>query len=762
MSGKISNEEKQITDQAALDYHSQGKPGKVSLKATKPMMTQRDLSLAYSPGVAVPCLSIFNDPDKAYDYTAKGNTVAVVSNGTAVLGLGKLGALASKPVMEGKAVLFKRFADIDGVDIEVDTNDADEFINCVKFLGKSWGGINLEDISAPECFIIEKKLKEIMDIPVFHDDQHGTAIISLAGFINATAIIGKDLKKVRIVVNGAGAAAIACIELLKSYGVPHDNVILCDTVGVIYHGRTKNMNEWKEAHAIDTHYRTLEEAMVGADVFLGLSVKGAISKDMIKSMADNPIIFALANPDPEILPEEVKEVRSDAIIATGRSDYPNQINNVMCFPFIFRGALDVRATHINEEMKIAVALSLAQLAREAVPEEVLDSYAGRVMNFGREYIIPVPFDMRLITTLPVAVAKAAMETGVAKKPITDFTAYIHELGARLDPTYSSMNMIFEKIKYKPRRIIFSEGEDENVIKAALLWKQQGLGTPILVGKEKNIIRILKSFAAVEELEGIEIWNAANISDEKLNQYIDYLYKKTHREGNLYRDCVRLVKTARNSFAACMLACGDGDGLVTGMTRGYNVALKEVRNVIDVKDDYKLFGYSMLISEGKTIFISDTTVTEMPTSADLADIAEQTAEKAKLFGHVPSVAMLSYSNFGSRVNQQVKRITGAIEELDKRNVNFEYDGEMTVEVALSAKLLKNYPFCKLTKPANVLIMPGLHTASISTELFDSMEGTTTIGPILSGLAKPVQILNMGSSVSEILNLAAFAAIESIFS
>lgn len=748
-----------VTEQDALDYHKMGQPGKLSVKATKPLMTQRDLSLAYSPGVAAPCIAISNDPEKAYEYTAKGNMVAVISNGTAVLGLGKLGALASKPVMEGKAVLFKRFSDIDAVDIEVNTENPDEFINCVRYLGKSWGGINLEDICAPDCFIIEQKLRELLDIPVFHDDQHGTAIIVLAGLINATHINNKDFFNSKIVVNGAGAAGIACIELLKHYGVPAKNIILCDTKGVIFKGRTDNMNPWKEKHAVNTNARSLEDAMKDADIFLGLSVRGAISKAMVSSMAKNPIIFALANPDPEITPDEVKEVRDDAIVATGRSDYPNQVNNVMCYPYIFRGALDVHATTINEDMKISAAKSLAALARETVPEEVASSYSNRIMSYGKGYIIPVPFDARLITTIPIAVAKAAMSSGVAMKPLKNIEEYKHHLGARLDPTYSNMNFILEKIRQNPKRIIFSEGEDEKVIRAAILWKNQGYGTPILVGRERKIKEVVNSIASESELDGIEIWNAANISHEKLERYIEFLYSKTHRKGNLYRDCARLVKNARNIFASCMLACGDGDALITGISRGYNVALDEVRTVIDVKENYKLFGYSMIINQGKTIFIADTTVTELPTASEIADIAIQTAEKAKTLGHVPHVALLSYSNFGSRIRPQVERMIDAIKYLEQRNVDFEFDGEMTADVALNEDLLKLYPFTKLTKPANVLIMPGLHTANISSKLVHELGGGTVVGPILSGLKKPVQIIQMGDTVSDILNVAAFAAIES---
>jgi malate dehydrogenase (oxaloacetate-decarboxylating)(NADP+) len=754
----MSRENTPITPQEALEFHAQGKPGKLSILPTKPLMTQRDLSLAYSPGVAEPCKEIHADPSKAYDYTAKGNFVAVISNGTAVLGLGDLGALASKPVMEGKSVLFKRFADIDSIDLEVDTKDPDEFINSVRYLGPSWGGINLEDIKAPDCFIIEQKLREVMDIPVFHDDQHGTAIITLAALINAAHLTNRKFEDLKIVVNGAGAAGIACIELIKVMGGKAENIILCDTKGVIYKGRTDGMNQWKSAHANDTAKRTLEEAMVGADVFLGLSVKGAVTQEMVKSMADKPIIFALANPDPEILPEEVKQVRSDAIVATGRSDYNNQVNNVMGFPYIFRGALDVRASTINDEMKIAAAQSLAGLAREPVPDEVSAAYSGRKMQFGPEYIIPVPFDFRLITTVPTAVAQAAMTSGVARKPIIDMAAYKRCLSARLNPAANNMNLLFEKVSTHPKRVIFSEGEEEQIIRAAILWRNSGYGTPILVGRERRIREALNNFAPDTDLSGIIIQNAAVC--ENVDKYIDFLYNKLQRKGFLYRDCTRLVKNDRNIFAACMLACGDGDAVIAGLTRGYNQTLEDFLRVIDTKPGLNVFGYSLMIADGKTIFISDTAVNELPSAENLADITEQTARIAKHMGYDPRVALLSFSNFGNPMREKAERIREAINILDKRNVNFEYDGEMSADVALNAELLKLYPFCRLKKPANVLIMPALHSASISSKLLQALGGGTVIGPVLTGLEKSVQIVQMGSTVSEILNMAAFAAVDAI--
>jgi malate dehydrogenase (oxaloacetate-decarboxylating)(NADP+) len=728
----------------ALNFHMQGQPGKVAMQATKPLNTQRELALAYSPGVAVPCLEIQKNPETAYDYTSKGNYVAVISNGTAVLGLGNLGALAGKPVMEGKSVLFKRFADIDSVDIEVSTENVDEFINCVRFLNPTWGGINLEDIKAPECFIIESKLREIMDIPVFHDDQHGTAIISAAGILNVLHLNGKKFKEIKVVVNGAGAAGIACLELLKAMGLPHENAILCDTKGVIFKGRTDGMNQWKSAHAVETKARTLAEAMKGADVFLGLSVKGAVTKEMVKSMAKNPVIFAMANPDPEILPEEVRLVRSDAIVATGRSDYENQVNNVMGFPYIFRGALDVRASTINEEMKIAAAKALAELARETVPDEVIKAYGGREMKFGPNYIIPTPFDSRLIYTIPVAVAKAAVETGVARK----------QLKARRDPSVNSLSLIFEKLKRSPKNIIFAEGEQPEIIKVASMWRDNGYGKPILVGKKEKILNKMQEFNVSEK--GIEIYNSA-ISEEN-NKFIDYLYTKLQRKGVLKSDCARMIKTDRNIFAASMLACGHGDALITGLTRGYRKSLTDVWQVVKNKKNKILMGVSMIISKGRTIFISDTACSELSSSEQLVNIAIQTAEKVRNMGYEPRVAFLSFSNFGSALKTESERIKKAVEIIDNMKVNFEYDGEMTADVALNPDKMSKYPFCRLTAPANILICPGLHSASIATKLLEEIGSCTVVGPILDGFEKSIQIVTMRSSINDILNLSAIAAVD----
>lgn len=756
MSNTIKNNSKTSKELEALQFHMQGQPGKVAMHATKPLNTQRELALAYSPGVAVPCLEIAKNPETAYDYTAKGNYVAVISNGTAVLGLGNLGALAGKPVMEGKSVLFKRFADIDSVDIEVATENVDEFINSIKFLSPSWGGINLEDIRAPECFIIESKLREVMDIPVFHDDQHGTAIISAAGILNVLHLSGKKFNEIKVVVNGAGAAGIACLELLKAMGLPHNNAILCDTKGVIYKGRTDGMNQWKSAHAVDTKARSLADAMKDADVFLGLSVKDAVSKEMVKSMAKNPVIFAMANPDPEITPEQVKSVRDDAIVATGRSDYENQVNNVMGFPYIFRGALDVRASTINEEMKIAAAKALADLAREPVPDEVVKAYGGREMKFGPNYIIPTPFDSRLIYTIPLAVAKAAQDTGVARKPIKDWDAYKKQLQARRDPSVNSLGLIFEKLKRSPKNVIFAEGEQPEAIKASALWRDNGYGKPILVGKKEKILEKMNEFNISQD--GIEIFNSS-ISDEN-NKYIDYLYQKLQRKGVLQSDCARMVKTDRNVFASSMLACGHGDALVTGLTRGYSTSLNDVWKVIKNKKEQIVLGISMVISKGRTIFIADTACSELSSSEHLVNIAKQTAKRVRSMGYEPRVAFLSFSNFGSAIKTESSRIKKAVELLDDMKVDFEYDGEMTADVALNPEKMAKYPFCRLSASANILICPGLHSASIATKLLEEVGNCTVIGPILDGFEKPVQIVPMRSSINDILNMSAIACVDAI--
>jgi len=743
----------------ALEYHQKGKPGKIAIAPTKPLVTQQDLALAYSPGVAAPCLEIAKNIDDIYKYTARGNIVAVITNGSAVLGLGNLGAAASKPVMEGKAVLFKNFADIDAIDLEIDTEDPDEFINAVKYLSYSFGGINLEDIRAPECFIIEEKLKSLMNIPVFHDDQHGTAIITAAGLINAAHITNRSFATLKMVVNGAGAAALACIELLIDLGVNKDNILLCDTNGIVYKGRPEGMNQWKEVYANDTKLRTLDQAMESADVFIGLSGKGAVSTNMVASMAKNPIIFAMANPDPEITPEDIKSVRSDAIIATGRSDYNNQINNVMGFPYIFRGALDVRATTINKEMKIAAANALAQLARLPVPDEVYKAYADRKMVFGPEYIIPVPFDPRLITTVSIAVASAAIESGVAKVTELDIKQYKKELESRLNPTSHYMNLLYEKIHASPpQRVVFAEGEEEEVILAAIMMRDSGHGQPIIVGRSEKVEGILAKIGFKANLDGIILMNAAINSN--LNKYIDVLYSQLQRKGYLYRDCARLVKTDKNIFAACMIACGDADCMVTGVTKSYFNSLEDIMKVVKPIEGSRILGYSIMIAKDHNIIIADNSVTELPSSQDLVDITLQTTKIAKNMGMTPRVALLSFSNFGNSMRERASRVRSAIDILDNMHLDFEYDGEMSVDVALNPSLRKLYGFCRLSGPANILIMPGLNSAVISTQLLQELAGGVFIGPLINGFEYPVQIVPMGAGASEILKIATFACMDAI--
>jgi malate dehydrogenase (oxaloacetate-decarboxylating)(NADP+) len=741
-----------FTDQEALQFHSQGRPGKLEVVATKPMATQRDLSLAYSPGVAVPVLAIADDESLAYDYTTKGNFVAVITNGTAILGLGNRGALAAKPVMEGKAVLFKRFADIDSIDLEVSTEDPTEFINCVRLLGKSWGGINLEDIKAPECFIIEQKLRELLDIPVFHDDQHGTAIIAAAGLINALHLTERDIASTRLVCNGAGAAGIACLELLRAIGFRPENLTLCDTKGVIYEGRTEGMNQWKSAYAVKTSARTLEQALIDADAFFGLSVKGAVTQEMVKMMAPQPIIFAMANPDPEITPEEVVAVRADAIMATGRSDYPNQVNNVLGFPYIFRGALDVRATAINMEMKIAAANALAELAREDVPDEVAAAYGTRP-KYGPDYIIPVPFDPRLIAAVPTAVAKAAMESKVARRPIADMEAYREQLTSRRDPVASILQRVYQHLRRRPQRVVFAEGEEEEVIRAAATFVQQGLGSALLVGRAERVRESAKGLG-IELGGGIEIINAA--LSQRNAAYAEYLYERLQRKGFLLRDCHRLINQDRNHFAACMVALGDADALVTGVTRNFSVALQDVQRCIDPKPGHRVIGISLVLARGRTVLVADTAVTEMPNAETLADIAVEAAGVARRFGYEPRLALLAYSNFGHPPGERAEHVQRAVRLLDQRHVDFEYDGDMAADVALNMDLREAYPFCRLSGPANVLIMPAFHSASISTKLLKELGGATVIGPILVGLDRPVQIVSLSANDAQLVNMAALAA------
>ena len=751
---KAARSRTSVTEIEALAFHAEGRPGKLEITPTKPMATQRDLSLAYSPGVAVPVKAIAADPATAYDYTARGNMVAVISNGTAILGLGNLGALASKPVMEGKAVLFKRFADVDSIDLEVDTENVDEFVNCVRFLGPSFGGINLEDIKAPECFIIESRLRELMDIPVFHDDQHGTAIIAAAGLVNALELTGRDLRTTRLVCNGAGAAAIACVELIKAMGFNANNIILCDTKGVIYQGRTEGMNQWKSAHAVKTDRRTLAEAMNGADVVFGLSQKGAFSEEMIRSMADRPIIFAMANPDPEITPEEVARIRDDAIMATGRSDYPNQVNNVLGFPYIFRGALDVRATQINDEMKIAAVRALASLAREDVPDDVAAAYQGNRPIFGSQYIIPVPFDPRLISAIPVAVAQAAMESGVAQKNIPDLAAYARELSARRDPIAATTQGIYERVRRFPKRVVFAEAEEEQVMRAAVSFAHHQLGTAILLGRD-DVIRTTAEKAGIDlDRPNIEIVNAR--LSTRVDAYVDYLYERLQRKGFLLRDVQRLIHNDRNHFAATMVAVGDADAMVTGTTRNYATALQDIRRCIDTKPGHRVIGVSLALSRGRTVFVADTAVHDMPTAEELADIAVEAASVARRMAYEPRVALLAYSTFGQPTGERSERVREAVKILDRRRVDFEYDGEMGADVALNPQRMEQYPFCRLSGTANVLVMPAIHSASISTRMLAELGAATVIGPLLVGLDKSVQITPMGAKDSDIVNMAAIAA------
>ena len=741
----------QFSEREALLFHSEGRPGKIEIVASKPMATQRDLALAYSPGVAVPVRAIADDPATAYDYTAKGNLVAVISNGTAILGLGNLGALASKPVMEGKAVLFKRFADVDSIDLELATEDPDAFINAVALLEPSFGGINLEDIKAPECFIIEQALRERMKIPIMHDDQHGTAIITAAGLINACFLTGKALGEVKVVVNGAGAAAIACTALIKAMGVRHDHVIMCDRTGVIYHGRD-DVDQWKSAHAVDkSDRRTLADALVGADVFLGLSAAGALKPEMVKDMAPRPIIFAMANPDPEITPPEAKAARPDAIVATGRSDYPNQVNNVLGFPYVFRGALDVRATTINDEMKIAAAESLAKLARQPVPEEVAAAY-GISHRFGSDYIIPAPFDPRLMEVVPAAVAKAAMDSGVATKPIVDMEAYRQSLRARLNPTTSVLTLAYEGARARPKRVLFAEGEEEVVIRAAVAFKEGGYGVPVLVGRDDthDIMRDM----GVEQPEAFEVHNSR--TSTLVPRMVDMLYERLQRRGYLRRDCERMVNQDRNIFGALMLEMGEADVMITGITRTYAQSMREIRRVINPAPGRTPFGLHVMVGQSHTVFIADTTVNERPTGEQLADIAEETAQVARRMGHEPRVAFLSYSTFGNPEGQWLDNLRDAVRLLEARQVGFEFEGEMAPDVALNPKQMANYPFGRLSGPANVLVMPGLQSANISAKLLRELGGETVIGPVLVGMDKPVQVAAMTATASELVTLAVLAA------
>ena len=754
MSDETPREEANVrfTEREALFYHKTIRPGKIEIIASKPMATQRDLSLAYSPGVAVPVQAIADNPADAYEYTAKGNLVAVITNGTAILGMGNLGALASKPVMEGKAVLFKRFADVDSIDIELDTEDPEKFIEAVALMEPTFGGINLEDIKAPECFVIEQALRDRMKIPVMHDDQHGTAIIAAAGLLNACHLTGRKFADVKVVVNGAGASALACTALIKSMGMRHENVTVCDRRGVIYRGREGGMDQWKSAHAIDTDARTLEEALVGADIFLGLSAAGALKPEYVERMAPQPIIFAMANPDPEITPPEAKRVRPDCIVATGRSDYPNQVNNVLGFPFIFRGALDVRATTINEEMKIAAAHAIAQLAREPVPEEVAAAY-GKSQQFGLDYIIPAPFDPRLMDLVSSAVAKAAMDSGVAQKPIEDFEAYRTSLKARLNPTTSVLTQVYDAVKANPKRMIFAEAENEIVLRAAIQYRDFGYGEPVLVGRTDAVLGKLAELG-VGQPESFHIENSA--VSIYVPAMVELLYERLKRRGFMERDVKRMVNQDRNIFASLLLKLGIGDAMVTGMTRTFAQTMREVRQVLDPQDGRLPFGIHLMIGKNYTVFLADTTVNERPSATDLAVIAKETAAVARRLGHEPRVAFLSYSTFGNPPGRYLENIRDAVAILDAEQPGFEYEGELAPDAALNPAVMKNYPFSRLSGPANVLVMPGLQSANISAKLLRELAGNATIGPMLIGMEKPVQIAPMTAIAPDILTLAVLAA------
>ncbi len=747
------SDKRTITNEEALNYHLEPTPGKIEIVPSTAMATQRDLSLAYSPGVAVPVEAIAANPETAYDYTSKGNMVAVISNGSAILGLGNLGALASKPVMEGKSVLFKRFADVNSIDLELDTQDANEFINAVKLMGPSFGGINLEDIKAPECFIIEQELKELMDIPVFHDDQHGTAVICAAGLLNALKISKKKIEDVKVVLNGAGAAGIACLELIKAMGAKHENCVICDTKGVIYQGRTEGMNQWKSAHAIKTEKRTLIEAMDGADVFLGVSAKGAVTQEMVKAMAPNPVIFAMANPDPEITPEEAREVRPDAIVATGRSDYPNQVNNVLCFPYLFRGALDIHARSINEEMKIACAQALAELAQADVPDEVALAY-GKSLKFGPDYIIPTPFDPRLIHIIPPAVAKAGMNTGVARRPIIDMDAYELDLKSRLDPAASILQSMFIRARNNQARMLFAEGQDPKVLRAAVSYARSGLGHAIVVGREEDVKAKLAEAGMADAYDEIEVINA-KISDH-LETYKEFLYDRLKRKGYDMFDVHKLASRDRHVFAALMVQHGHADALVTGATKKSAHVMRLLNHVFDVSPGDGVVGVNAILKNGRIVLVSDTLVNEWPDENDLADIAEHAAKVARTMGLEPRVAFVSFSNFGYPESERAEKMHNAAEVLDTRGVDFEYEGEMTVDVALNTEIQADYPFSRLTGPANILVVPARHSASISVKMMQELGGATVIGPIMSGIEKPIQLCSTTSSSNDILNMAVMAS------
>lgn len=742
--------------QEALDYHSTGRKGKIEVITTKPCATSHDLSLAYSPGVAEPCLEIEKNPNDAYKYTAKGNLVAVVSNGTAVLGLGDIGALAGKPVMEGKGVLFKSFADVDVFDIELNTKDSDELIRTVKLLEPTFGGINLEDIKGPECFYIEEKLKEIMDIPVFHDDQHGTAIISAAGMLNALEIIGKDVSKAKIVVNGAGAAGIACANLAITMGIDKNNVILCDTKGVIYKGRTVGMNEYKERLAADTEARTLDDAMVGADIFFGVSAKGAVSPEMLKTMAKDPIVFAMANPDPEITPPEAKAVRDDVIIGTGRSDYVNQVNNVLCFPFLFRGALDVHASAINDEMKLAAVKALSDLAKLDVPDSVRKAYAGEDIQFGREYIIPKPFDPRVLLYVAPAVAQAAMDSGVARRPIPDMQKYRESLEALQGRSKEIMRTLINKAKANPKRIVFPEGEEDKILRAAQIIIKENIATPILLGHEDTIRQRIAELNL--DLGDIEIIDPTIFDGRK--EYIDTMFELRQRNGITRAGAKRLMKTNNNFFGAMMVQRGDADSMLSGINQHYPETIKPSLEIIGKQDNLsKVHGMYMLVFKKKVVFIADATVAIDPTAEELAETAILTAAKVRQFDIEPKVAMLSFSNFGSTIHPLTLKVKKATALVKQQAPDLVVDGEIQANVALDPELTEaQYPFSMLKGDANIFIFPDLQSGNISYKLLNKLGGAEAVGPILVGMKKPIHVLQRGDDVAEIVNMAAVAVVD----
>ena len=744
-----------VTKQQALDYHFGTHPGKIEITPTKPCRTQRDLSLAYTPGVAVPCLEIQNNPHDAFKYTARGNLVAVITNGTAVLGLGDIGALAGKPVMEGKAVLFKRFANVYVFDIEINSHDPDEVIKVCQLLEPTFGAINLEDIKAPECFYIEETLKKTMKIPVFHDDQHGTAIISGAALLNGLEVVGKDIGKIRVVVNGAGAAGFACAEHYVRLGVKRENVILCDTKGVIYKGRTAGMNPYKERFAIDTNLRTLEEAMKNADVFLGLSVKGAITPDMVRSMAASPIVFAMANPDPEITYEDAKAAREDVIMATGRSDYPNQVNNVLGFPFIFRGALDVRATTINEEMKMAATRALAALAKEDVPDSVCRAYGVARLKFGPDYLIPKPFDPRVLVWESTAVAKAAMETGVAQEPV-DIHAYREQLQRHLGKAHEISRMMIQKAQAKPKHVVFPEGDNEKILRASHSILDEKIATPILLGKAANIL------AKAVEL-GLDLTEAKivdPVSSPLRESYIQELFTLRQRRGVTLTEARTLIDD-RNIFASMMVRMGDADALVAGVTQHFPETIRPALQIVRMREGlHKVAGcYPMITKKGDLFFLADTSVNVDPSAEDLVEIALCVAQEARRFDVVPRVAMLSFSSFGSTKHPECDKVRRAVELLHKADPTLIVDGEIMADAAVSPEMIEEtYPFSSLRGGANVLIFPNLASANIACKLLATIGGCETLGPILMGMNRPVHLLARGAEVEEIVNVVAIAVVD----